>query len=77
MLGTYCEAVSETITLNDKELEQAAWFTRDELRAALAKPLSNFFDKTDGTLSLPGRQATAHALIEGFVLGRHLTRPSM
>ena len=37
MLGFVAEAKSEDIVLNDKELEDAQWFTRDDLRSGFPK----------------------------------------
>ena len=37
MLGFVAEATSEEIVLNDKELEDAQWFTRDDLRSGFPK----------------------------------------
>ncbi len=37
MLGFVAEATSEDIALNDKELEDAQWFTRDDLRSGFPK----------------------------------------
>ncbi|MEM8815630.1 MAG: NAD(+) diphosphatase [Pseudomonadota bacterium] len=37
MLGFFAEAVSDDIRLNDGELEDARWFTRDDLRSGFPK----------------------------------------
>jgi NAD+ diphosphatase len=37
MLGFVAEATSEDIALNDKELEDAQWFTRDDLKSGFPK----------------------------------------
>jgi NAD+ diphosphatase len=58
MIGCLAEGLSETIALNDRELAAARWFSRDELRAALAG---------NGSISVPGPLAIAHHLIRAFV----------
>lgn len=55
MMGCMAAATSEAITVDTSELEEAAWFTRDEVRAALRRP-------TD-TLAVPPKMAIAHALL--------------
>ena len=72
MLGGFAEAESERVRLNDRELEDARWFTRDEIRAALAKPEIGFLDEGDGELALPGSQAIARDLIVAWLEGKHL-----
>ncbi|NNL65572.1 MAG: NAD(+) diphosphatase [Myxococcales bacterium] len=59
MIGCIAEALSEEITIDPAELEDARWFTRDALRAALAG---------DGSaLIVPPRFAVAHHLIRAWV----------
>ena len=58
MIGCIAEGLSEEISLHDRELGAARWFTRDELRAALSG---------SGPFSLPGPVAIAHHLIRAFV----------
>jgi NAD+ diphosphatase len=58
MLGCIAEGLSDEISLNDHELGAARWFTRDELRAALAGR---------GEFAVPGPLAIAHHLIRAFV----------
>lgn len=55
MLGFIAEASSETITLNDGELEHARWFSRDELAS--------------GSVGLPFRISIARRLVDHFING--------
>ena len=50
MLGFHAEAATTDIRLNDGELADARWFTRDEL--------------TNGDIALPPPQSIAFRLIE-------------
>ena len=59
MVGCIAEALSEEITIDPLELEDARWFTRDELRAALAGEGS--------ALAVPPRFAIAHHLIRAWI----------
>jgi NAD+ diphosphatase len=62
MIGCLAEALSETARTLDRELEEAAWFTRDVARAALAG------EATDD-LIVPPAMAIAHHLIKAWVAG--------
>lgn len=69
MLGFTGRAGSSSIMLNDHELEDARWFTREEIIAALKQ----------GKLRLPGKISIAYRLIEDWFdagwpicLGDHL-----
>lgn len=53
MLGFIAEATSEDINLNDGELEDARWFTRDELKS--------------GEAGLPFRISIARRLVDHFI----------
>lgn len=55
MLGFIAEATSADINLNDGELEDARWFTRDELRS--------------GEVGLPFRISIARRLVDHFING--------
>ena len=55
MLGFVAEAVSEEISLNDGELEDARWFTRNELKS--------------GEVGLPFRISIARRLVDHFING--------
>jgi NAD+ diphosphatase len=55
MLGFTAQATSTEIELNDGELEDARWFTRDELRS--------------GDVGLPFRISIARRLVDHFVNG--------
>jgi NAD+ diphosphatase len=55
MLGFIAEANSENINLNDGELEDARWFTRDKLKS--------------GEVGLPFRISIARRLVDHFING--------
>ncbi len=55
MLGFVAEANSEQINLNDGELEDARWFTREELKS--------------GNVGLPFRISIARRLVDHFING--------
>jgi NAD+ diphosphatase len=58
MLGCTARATTHTIVVDRSELEEAGWFTRDEVRAALAAPTAR--------LALPPPMAIAHHLIRAW-----------
>ena len=55
MLGFIAEATSESIRLNDGELEDARWFSREQLRS--------------GDVGLPFRISIARRLVDHFING--------
>ena len=55
MLGFVAEAISDEINLNDGELEDAQWFTRDELKS--------------GDVGLPFRISIARRLVDHYISG--------
>ena len=59
MIGCYGKALTENIVLDEDELVDARWFTKDHLRTALAG--------TADDLMVPGRLAIARHLIEKWV----------
>lgn len=58
MMGCFAEATSDDITVDDSELEEAAWFTREEVQLALRRPT----DK----LAVPPKMAIAHVLLRAW-----------
>lgn len=56
MLGFTAEAEAESICLGDRELEEARWFTREEIRA----------DVESGAMKLPSRISISYHLIEDW-----------
>jgi NAD+ diphosphatase len=54
----------EEFSFNDGEIAEAAWFTRDEVRAALA--LGDWSSAADATLLLPGSVSIARVIIESW-----------
>lgn len=62
MIGAYCEALSEAITIDHEELEDCRWFSRAEIRTMI-----------DGThpegLGVPAKMSIASHLIRHFVEG--------
>jgi NAD+ diphosphatase len=59
MVGFTARAESGDITIDPDELEDARWFTRDELRAGVA----------DGTLSLPSDLSISYRLVVEWLEG--------
>lgn len=57
MLGFRAEALGDALDVDTDELERAAWFTRDELRAS----------PEDGAFRLPGKVSIARRLIEEWI----------
>ena len=60
MIGCHAEALSETIVIDRSEIEDARWFSRDELALMLGRR------HPDG-LTTPPPVAIAHHLIRSFV----------
>ena len=58
MLGCTARAVTRAIRIDSAELEEADWFTRDEVCAALAAPTPR--------LAVPPPMAIAHHLIRAW-----------
>lgn len=56
MIGCFAHATDEALAVDPEELAEARWFSRDEIRQALASP-----DTVD--FGVPGRIAIAHHLI--------------
>ncbi|HEY3995258.1 MAG TPA: NAD(+) diphosphatase [Mycobacterium sp.] len=55
---------SEAFSFNDGEIVEAAWFTRDEVRAALAA--GDWSSSSDSKLLLPGSISIARVIIESW-----------
>ena len=58
MMGFLCEALTEDITVDPEELAEARWFSREEIRAMVARAATGPDDPTQ--VSLPGPVAIAH-----------------
>ena len=56
---------NEDFTFNDGEIAEAAWFTRDEVRAALEA--GDWSSSSDSKLLLPGSISIARVIIESWV----------
>ena len=59
MMGITCEADSEEITRNEAELEDAKWFTKNEVKAVFAK--------TGDAFTRPPRFTIAHQLLRHWI----------
>ncbi|CAG7562918.1 unnamed protein product [Fusarium equiseti] len=85
MIGAIAQALpgdGENITLNDKELEAAKWFTMDEARRALKNGTSPLGEAApegykEGDLRLPPSQAIANRLITAVVEGYLTVAPKI
>jgi NAD+ diphosphatase len=60
MIGCHAEAISDRITIDPKEIEEARWFDREELQSMLAL-------KHPRGLTTPPPIAIAHHIIRDFV----------
>ena len=58
MIGCFAEAVNEDIKVDKNELEEARWFTRDEVKQMLAGKFQGAF--------VPPPLAIAHQLIKAW-----------
>ncbi|KAF4123190.1 NAD+ diphosphatase [Geosmithia morbida] len=84
MIGAIAQALpgGEDINLNDRELEDAKWYTMDELRKALGDrswPLGQHAPRqhVPGELGLPPSQAIANQLLTAVANGFLTTIPKM
>ena len=59
MMGVTCEADGEDITLDKNELEEARWFTQDEVKAVFAKQSDVFLRPPSFTI--------AHQLLRNWI----------
>ncbi|MHA1164510.1 MAG: NAD(+) diphosphatase [Alphaproteobacteria bacterium] len=60
MVGCWAQALTRELTLEEEELHDARWFTRDEV-------LQMMEDKHPQGFTVPGPHSIAHALIKSFV----------
>lgn len=71
MIGFVGEAESETITIETNELEDARWFSRDELATAGNwLPGRELSEAGDGSLRLPNEDSISRRLIDDWRAGR-------
>jgi NAD+ diphosphatase len=84
MIGAIAQAQlgKEHIELNDKELEDARWFTVEEVRTALNVGTGGLGDGPpegykEGDLRLPPPQAIANRLLSAVVDGFLTTAPKI
>ncbi len=62
MIGTWAEAIDDSLTIDKMELDDARWFTREEVVAALEGQPNPSFEP-------PPRTAIAHTLLQAWVDG--------
>src|SRR6266705_2220099 len=67
MMGFLCEALSEDITVDPEELAEARWFSREEIRAMVARAATGPDDPTQ--VSVPGPVAIAHQICRRWSYG--------
>ena len=60
MIGCYAHAASDDIEVDAQEIEDARWFTRDEIARVLVGPEANL------DVTIPERVAIAHHLIRAW-----------
>lgn len=70
MLGFYADAASREISLNDKELADARWFTRDEVRDLMEVRDRTESERLGGALHLPRPISIARRLISEWLEGK-------
>lgn len=61
MLGCIAEAITEHITIDEKEIQEAKWFTREEVKEMVAKG-----ERREEGISVPPRMAIAGQMIAAF-----------
>ena len=62
MIGCHCVALGDTITLDVEELEEARWFSREEVAEAMAA-----IGTDDGPFNAPPPAAVAHSLLKWWL----------
>jgi NAD+ diphosphatase len=62
MIGAHADAADDSLTIDKNELEDARWFDREEVIAALA-------NEPDASFLPPPRSAIARTLLEAWVDG--------
>ena len=65
MIGCFARAETTELTIDTDELEQAGWFSREEIAAMLA------FEDREGRMT-PPPSAIAHQLVKSFVEGEDI-----
>jgi NAD+ diphosphatase len=69
MIGCIAEAVTDKVKLEDKELDDAGWFSRTEVVEALSGSRTISFDSPGvGGLRIPPETAIAHQLIKTWAV---------
>ena len=61
MIGCFAEALSEDITIDEKELADARWFTRDEIILMIERA------ETQETPRIAPPMAIAHQLVKAWI----------
>jgi NAD+ diphosphatase len=67
MMGFLCEALTEDITVDPEELAEARWFSREEIRAMVARAANGPDDPSQ--VSVPGPVAIAHHICRRWSYG--------
>jgi NAD+ diphosphatase len=62
MIGAWAAAIDKSLTIDTNELEDARWFSRDEVLAAMAQD-------PDASFQAPPHWAIARTLLESWVDG--------
>lgn len=66
MIGCHAWATSTKITIDQQELEEAKWFSRQEVFEAVTQGHKGFTERGGTGLFVPPRQAIAHQLIKAW-----------
>lgn len=67
MIGCYSQTDESDITLDVEELEEARWFTRDEVEHAMAHAKGYEGDGTETAFTAPPPAAIAHSLLKWWL----------
>ena len=70
MIGCHADAETSAIDMDEFEMDDVQWFTRDEIMEALEGPPATIVGEParGGALSLPGPMAIAHTLIRAWAV---------
>jgi len=73
MIGCLAEATAGDITIDDKELEDAQWFTREQVKVGLDNSSKvNFLEGTTADFRIPPALSLAHQVIRDWLLKNKL-----
>lgn len=77
MIGCLAEAVTDVIKLEDKELEEARWFTRPQVIEAISQSKLSFEAPFSAPFRIPPETAIAHQLVKAWALEKEWSGAGM